>query len=196
MRRARTDTLPEWLPDHGADLSGLPGNGHRDPGPLQELQGRRRDLQQHKLKVEVPAGVEEGTRMVFSGAGDAGVHGGPPGDALCRAARQGACRLRARGQRPSLRRSRFLRAGGVGGGNQIPTLEGDATIKLAEGTQSGTSFRLRHKGVPVLNGSGRGDLYVQVKVHTPAKLTKRQRELLQELESISGSRTRSRSARC
>jgi molecular chaperone DnaJ len=64
----------------------------------------------------------------------------------------------------------------------IPTLDGEQSLKIPEGTQSATTFRLRGKGVPVLNGHGKGDLFVQVKVQTPTKLTKRQRELLQELE--------------
>jgi len=66
----------------------------------------------------------------------------------------------------------------------IPTLEGETTLKVPEGTQTATNFRLRHKGVPILNGHGRGDLFVEVKVQTPSKLSKRQRELLQELDSI------------
>jgi molecular chaperone DnaJ len=65
----------------------------------------------------------------------------------------------------------------------IPTLEGDYKMKVPEGTQTGTQIKLRGRGVPVLNGHGKGDLYVQIKVQTPSKLTKRQKELLQELEA-------------
>jgi molecular chaperone DnaJ len=67
---------------------------------------------------------------------------------------------------------------------QVPTLEGDHTLKVPEGTQSGATLRIRNKGVPVLNGHGKGDLYVEVRVHTPSKITKRQRELLQELDGM------------
>jgi molecular chaperone DnaJ len=63
---------------------------------------------------------------------------------------------------------------------EIPTLEGPEKVRVPEATQSGTVFKIRHRGVPVLNGRGKGDLYVEVRVHTPSKLTKRQRELLQE----------------
>ena len=69
---------------------------------------------------------------------------------------------------------------------EIPTLEGPHTIKIPEGTQSGTVFRIRNRGVPVLNGRGKGDLHVTVKVKTPAKLNKRQRELLEELAASGG----------
>ena len=70
--------------------------------------------------------------------------------------------------------------------SQIPTLEGEATLDVPEGTQTGTSFRVRKKGMPVLNSNGRGDLYVEVKVATPEKLTRQQRELLEQLAGTLG----------
>jgi molecular chaperone DnaJ len=66
----------------------------------------------------------------------------------------------------------------------LPTLEGEHTLKVPEGTQSGATLRIKGKGVPVLNGHGRGDIQVQLQVQTPSKLNKRQRELLQEMESL------------
>ena len=66
----------------------------------------------------------------------------------------------------------------------VPTLEGEHALKVPEGTQSGTTFRISGKGVPILNGHGKGDLYVEVRVQTPGKLNKRQRELLVELEGM------------
>jgi molecular chaperone DnaJ len=66
----------------------------------------------------------------------------------------------------------------------VPTLEGEHKLKVPEGTQSGATFRLRNKGVPVLNGHGKGDLFIEVQVQTPGKLNKRQRELLQELDQL------------
>jgi molecular chaperone DnaJ len=67
----------------------------------------------------------------------------------------------------------------------VPTMEGDYKLKIPEGTQSGTSFRIRNRGVPVLNGHGKGDLFVEVRAQTPGKLNKRQRELLSELGELS-----------
>ena len=64
----------------------------------------------------------------------------------------------------------------------VPTLEGEQTLKIPEGTQSGTTLKLRGKGVPVLNGHGKGDLFIEVRVETPTRLTKRQRELFEELQ--------------
>lgn len=69
---------------------------------------------------------------------------------------------------------------------EIPTLEGVEKLKIPDGTQSGTVFKLRNRGAPVLNGRGKGDLFVEVRVHTPSKLTKRQRELLQEFAGTDG----------
>jgi molecular chaperone DnaJ len=66
---------------------------------------------------------------------------------------------------------------------RVPTLEGEHTLKIPDGTQPGTTFRIRNKGVPVLNGHGKGDLYVEARVQIPSKLSKRQKELLQELET-------------
>ena len=66
---------------------------------------------------------------------------------------------------------------------RVPTLEGEHTLKIPDGTQPGTTFRVRNKGVPVLSGHGKGDLYVEVRVQIPSKLSKRQKELLQELET-------------
>ena len=66
---------------------------------------------------------------------------------------------------------------------RVPTLEGEHALKIPDGTQPGTTFRIRNKGVPVLNGHGKGDLYVEVRVQIPGKLSKRQKELLQELET-------------
>jgi molecular chaperone DnaJ len=73
----------------------------------------------------------------------------------------------------------------IGADIRVPTMEGEHTLKIPEGTQPGTSFRIRNKGVPVLNGHGKGDLYVEVRVLIPGKLNKRQKELLQELEALS-----------
>jgi molecular chaperone DnaJ len=71
----------------------------------------------------------------------------------------------------------------VGAEIKVPTLEGEHTLKIPDGTQPGTTFRVRNNGVPVLNGHGKGDLYVEVRVQIPTKLNKRQKELLQELET-------------
>ncbi len=156
--------------------------GSTDRGSLQALPRRRPRVREHTLEVKVPAGVEEGTRILFNGQGDAGPQGGPAGDVYVV--------LHVK-EHPFFEREgtnlncavpvSFIQAV-LGADIRIPTLEGEAVIRLPEGTQTGTVFRLRNKGVPVLNGHGRGDLYVEVKVQTPTRISKQQRELLKELE--------------
>ena len=154
--------------------------------PCKKCKGEGVVLRDQHLKVEVPAGVEEGTRMLFSGAGDAGSHGGPPGDVYVVLHVKEHAVFEREGKDLYCAVPISYSQAALGTELKILTLEGEATIKIPEGTQTGTSFRLRHKGVPVLNGSGRGDLFVEVKVQTPTKLNKRQRELLEELDSFSG----------
>jgi len=158
------------------------GTGTMIEDPCKQCKGQGSVVRDHVLEVKVPAGVEEGTRILFTGHGDAGINGGPAGDVYVvlhvkdhdffeREGRDLHCAVPIS----------FVQAA-LGAEIKIPTMEGETTIKVPEGTQTGTTFRLRNKGVPVLNGSGRGDLYVEVKVQTPSRLNKRQRELLQELE--------------
>lgn len=140
---------------------------------------------EHKLEIEIPAGVEEGTRILLSGHGDSGVYGGPAGDAYVVVHVREHDFFEREGRDLHCAMPISFSQAALGTTISIATLDGEATIRIPEATQSGTVFRLRGKGVPVLNGRGRGDLLVEVKVQTPAKLTKRQRELMQELDSIS-----------
>jgi molecular chaperone DnaJ len=137
------------------------------------------------LEVKVPAGVEEGTRILYSGQGDAGVHGGPAGDVYVVLHVKEHPFFEREGKDLYCVVPISYSQAALGAEISIPTLEGESVLKIPEGTQTGTSFRLRQKGVPVLNGRGRGDLLVEVKVQTPSKLTKRQRELLEELDQNS-----------
>jgi molecular chaperone DnaJ len=152
--------------------------------PCSKCRGEGRVLQQKTIDAKIPAGVEDGTRIRFSGVGEAGVHGGGAGDLYIV--------LHVK-EHPFFERQgtdlycvvpiSFTQAA-LGAEIQVPTLEGEQTLKIPEGTQSGTTLKVRGKGVPVLNGHGKGDLFVEVRVQTPTKLSKRQRELLQELQGI------------
>ncbi len=162
------------------------GTGTMIETPCTKCKGQRLTTQVHTMLVKVPAGVEDGTRILYSGHGDAGLDGGPAGDVYVvlhvtehpffeRDGKDLHCAIPVS----------FTQAA-LGATVKIPTLEGDATLELPAGTQTGTSFRLRRKGVPVLNGSGRGDLFVEVKVSTPTKLTRQQRELMEQLAETLG----------
>lgn len=160
------------------------GAGSVITDPCPKCKGEGRLLRERMVEAKVPAGVEDGTRIRFAGLGEAGAFGGPAGDLYVV--------LHVK-EHPFFERQgndlycvvpiSFPQAA-MGTEIVVPTMDGDYKLKVPEGTQSGTSFRIRSKGVPVLNGRGKGDLFVEVRVQTPSKLTKRQRELLTELGQL------------
>jgi molecular chaperone DnaJ len=158
------------------------GTGQVITDPCQKCKGQGRMLRQRAVEAKVPAGVEDGTRIRFAGLGEAGMYGGPPGDLyVVLHVKEHAFFEREGNDLHCVVPISFAQAA-LGTEIKVPTLEREHVLKINEGTQSGTTFRIRGKGVPVLNGHGKGDLYVEVRVQTPTKLTKRQRELLQEIE--------------
>jgi molecular chaperone DnaJ len=160
------------------------GSGSVVSDPCTKCKGEGRVVQQKTIDAKIPAGVEDGTRIRFSNVGEAGVHGGPPGDLyVVLHVKEHSFFERQGNDLYCMVPISFTQAA-LGTEIQVPTLEGEHTLKIPEGTQSGTSFKLRGKGVPVLNGHGKGDLFIEVRLQTPTKLTKRQRELLQELQGL------------
>ncbi|MGA2389860.1 MAG: molecular chaperone DnaJ [Candidatus Sulfotelmatobacter sp.] len=158
------------------------GSGNVITDPCPKCKGEGRLLRQRAVDTKIPAGVEDGTRIRFSGGGEAGPFGGPAGDLYVV--------LHVKEHPFFVREGNDLHCvipisiaqAAIGAELQVPTLEGEHTLKVPDGTQPGTTFRVRNKGVPVLNGHGKGDLYVEVRVQIPTKLNKRQKELLHELE--------------
>ncbi|HXM20558.1 MAG TPA: molecular chaperone DnaJ [Terriglobales bacterium] len=160
------------------------GAGSVITDPCLKCKGEGRVLRQRTVDAKVPAGVEDGTRIRFTGLGEAGAHGGPPGDLyVVLHVKEHAFFEREGNDLHCVIPISFAQAA-LGTEIRVPTLEGEHTLKVPDGTQSGTTMRIRGKGVPVLNGHGKGDLFVEVRVQTPGKLNKRQRELLQELEGM------------
>lgn len=157
------------------------GRGEVIEDPCNACSGTGRVTRERTLSVNIPAGVEDGTRIRLSGEGEAGGKGGPSGDLYIFLSirphefyqREGAdlfCRIPIP-----------LTIAALGGNYDVPTLDGERSrLKVPESTQSGKQFRLRGKGMPVLRSKEVGDLYVQTVVETPSNLTKRQRELLEE----------------
>jgi molecular chaperone DnaJ len=139
------------------------------------------------LSVNVPAGVEEGTRIRLTGEGQAGMNGGPPGDLYIFVSLAQHGIFQRDGHDLYCRAPISFITAALGGNIEVPTCDGGrAKISVPEGTQSGRQFRLRGKGMPVLRGGGMtGDLYIEVSVETPAKLTKKQKELLRAFEKES-----------
>jgi molecular chaperone DnaJ len=160
------------------------GAGSVISDPCTKCKGEGRVIQQKTIDARIPAGVEDGTRIRFSGVGEAGLQGGPPGDLYLVLHVKEHPFFERQGNDLYCVVPISVTQAALGTELHVPTLEAEHTLKVPEGTQSGTVLKIRGKGVPVLNGHGKGDLFVEVRVQTPSKLTKRQRELLEELQSL------------
>jgi molecular chaperone DnaJ len=157
------------------------GTGTVIRNPCKVCHGDTRLQKEHTIAVKVPAGVESETRIRYSGEGDSGRFNGPAGDLyVVLSVKPHAFFERDGDDLHCVMPISFPQAA-LGTDLEIESLDGVETIKVPEGTQSGREFRLRSKGVPHLNAHGKGDLVVEVRVETPSKLTKRQRELMREL---------------
>jgi len=157
------------------------GTGSVITDPCVICRGDGRVERQHTINVHIPAGVEDGTRIRYQGEGDAGRFGGPSGDLyIVLAVKPHAFFERDGNNLHCVVPISFPQAT-LGADIEIPTLEGETTLKIPDGTQSGKEFRIRSKGVPYLNEHGRGDLIVQVVIQTPKKLTRIQKELVRQL---------------
>ncbi len=159
------------------------GTGSVITDPCAKCKGEGRILRQRTVDANVPAGVEDGTRIRFAGAGEVGQFGGPAGDLYVVLHVKEHPFFEREGNDLHCVVPISVTQAAMGAEIRVPTMEGEHTLKVPEGTQPGTTFRIRNKGVPVLNGHGKGDLYVQARVQIPSRLSKRQRELLQELET-------------
>jgi molecular chaperone DnaJ len=150
--------------------------------PCAKCKGEGRVVQEKTVEAKIPAGVEDETRIRFTGLGEAGTHGGPMGDLyLVLHVKEHPLFERQGNDLHCVVPISFTQAA-LGAEIKVPTLEGEHTLKVPDGTQSGQVLRIKSKGVPVLNGHGKGDLFVEVRLLTPTKLNKRQRELLEELQ--------------
>jgi molecular chaperone DnaJ len=158
------------------------GLGRVISDPCGKCKGETRTMKEHLIDVNVPAGVEDGTRIRYQEQGDAGPNGGHAGDLYVVLQVKPHPFFEREGKDLHCSVPISFSQAAMGAEIIIPTLDGgEHRLKVPEGTQSGTTFRVRGKGVPGLQSSGKGDMYIRVRVQTPHKLTKRQRELLAEL---------------
>jgi len=149
--------------------------------PCHKCRGEQRMMRDRTVEVNVPAGVEDGNRIRYAGQGEAGVNGGPAGDLYVVLQVKEHKIFEREGKDLHCTVPISLTQAVLGAQISIPALEGEHTLKVPEGTQPGAVFRIRGQGVPELNGRGKGDLYVEVKVQIPTKLNRKQVELLQQL---------------
>ena len=160
------------------------GTGQVIRDPCGVCSGMGRVRREKTLSVNIPAGVEDGTRIRLSGEGEAGMRGGPPGDlyiflsvAPHRVFQRDGANIYCRMPIPMV-------TAALGGSVEVPALDGTrAKITIPAGAQTGQQFRLRGKGMPVVNSRSFGDMYVETAVETPTNLTPKQQELLREFEA-------------
>ncbi|WP_319774889.1 molecular chaperone DnaJ [Breoghania sp.] len=162
------------------------GRGEIISDPCPDCSGSGRRVEERTLSVNIPAGIEDGTRIRLAGEGEAGLRGGPSGDLYIFLSIRPHAFFQRDGADIFCRAPISMTTAALGGQFEVPTVEGGKTrVKVPEGTQAGKQFRLKGKGMPVMRSSQYGDMYIQVTVETPQNLTKRQRELLQEFEEVS-----------
>jgi molecular chaperone DnaJ len=171
------------------------GRGQTIDNPCGSCSGSGRVTRDRTLSVNIPPGVEDGTRIRLSGEGEAGLRGGPTGDLYIFLAIASHAFFQRDGADLYCRVPISMVTASLGGEFEVPTVDGaKSRVKIPAGTQSGKRFRLAGKGMPVLRAKRMGDMYVQVTVETPQNLTKRQRELLAEFDKLSSNDTQPESA--
>jgi molecular chaperone DnaJ len=163
------------------------GRGQTVSDPCGKCRGQGRTRKQKTLAVKVPAGVDTGDRIRLSGEGEAGRNGGPSGDLYVEVRVREHAIFERDGAHLSCEVPISFKTAALGGSIDVPTLDGDVTIKVPAETQSGRVFRLREKGIKPVRGGATGDLFCRVVVETPVHLSREQKELLSRFdESLRG----------
>lgn len=162
------------------------GMGQIVKNPCRACGGAGRTEKDRALSVNIPAGVETGTRIRLAGEGEAGLRGGPSGDLYIFIEVRDHPIFQRDGVNLYCRVPIAMTAAALGGEVEVPTIDGGkARVKVPAGSQTGKQMRLRAKGMPALRGGGVGDMVLELAVETPVNLTQRQRELLEEFERLS-----------
>ncbi len=162
------------------------GEGKVLESPCQSCQGRGRVRKRRRIKVRIPAGVDSGMRVRVAGEGDSGIRGGPRGDLLVFIEVRRHDVFEREGKDIVCEVPISIWQAALGDEIEVPALDGRASLRIPEGTQTGAAFRLRGKGVADVRGGERGDQYVRVKVVTPTRLSEKEKELLRELARLRG----------
>lgn len=162
------------------------GTGQMIQNPCKSCGGAGRKHKERALSVNIPAGVETGTRIRLSGEGEAGLRGGPTGDLYIFIDVAEHPIFDREGPHLHCRVPVSMASAALGGDIEVPTIDGGRSrVKIPAGSQSGRQMRLRSKGMPGLRGGPRGDMYIELAVETPVNLTAKQKELLRDFEKLS-----------
>jgi molecular chaperone DnaJ len=159
------------------------GRGQVIADPCMTCGGQGRVTKERNLPVNIPAGVEDGTRIRVTGEGEAGLRGGPAGDLYIFISMRAHEFFQRDGADLYCKVPISMTTASLGGEIEVPTIDGKkARVTIPDGAQNGKQFRLKSKGMPVLRSAQQGDMYIQVSVETPVNLSRRQRELMQEFD--------------
>lgn len=162
------------------------GRGKIIHSPCKTCRGMGSVRRQHKVTVSVPAGIDDGQTISLRGQGNAGLNGGPAGDLLITVLVQPHARFERDGASILLDQEVSFAQAALGAEVEVPTLDGKVKLNIPEGTQTGTTFRLKGKGVPFLRNGGRGDQFVTVKVAVPRGLSSAQKDALRQYAQTMG----------
>jgi molecular chaperone DnaJ len=160
------------------------GTGKLITKPCQSCRGAGRVNKERKIGVKIPAGIATGQQLRLQNEGEGGSAGGPPGHLFVVVHVQEHEFFRRDGLNLFCEIGVNFTTLALGGEIQVPTLDGTEIVKVPEGTQTGTTLRLRGKGMPDVGGRGKGDLLATVQVQTPKKLSREQRQLLEQLAKV------------
>ncbi|MDO6727041.1 MAG: molecular chaperone DnaJ [Cognatishimia sp.] len=162
------------------------GLGQIIKNPCKSCGGVGRTEKDRSLSVNIPAGVETGTRIRLAGEGEAGLRGGPTGDLYIFIEVSKHAIFEREGTNLFCRVPVSMASAALGGDIEVPTIDGGRSrVKIPSGSQSGRQMRLRSKGMPALRGGGAGDMFIELAVETPVNLTSRQKEILKEFDQLS-----------
>ena len=161
------------------------GKGKIIPTPCSRCKGKGKIRRNHKIVVDIPAGIDDGQSVRVREQGNAGSNGGPNGDVLVAVSIEPHPLFERDGANVICEMPISFTQAACGAEIEVPTLDGKVRYTVPEGTQTGTTFRLKGKGIPYVGYKNRGDQYVTVTVETPTKLTKEQKELLKQFEEAS-----------
>ncbi len=181
-----TQRTPFGMAQSTVQCSKCRGTGKIIHQPCKNCRGMGNIRKQHKVKVNIPAGIDDGQTISKPGQGSVGSNGGPNGDLLVSVNVRPHARFERDGSSVILVEDISYAQAVLGAEIEVPTLDGKVKLTIPEGTQSGSTFRLRGKGIPYLRGSGRGDQFVTVNLVVPKNLSGSQKELLRQFAASMG----------
>jgi len=184
LRHARNTMLGQFITT--APCARCGGTGKVVRNPCKTCHGKGRSEQKRKLTVKVPAGADDGTRIRYTGMGEAGERGGPSGDLYVYVSVAPHEIFERHGADLHFETAISFTQAAIGATLEIEALDGGTTLKIPPGTQTGTTFRIGGRGLPKVRGHSPGDLVIDVRVVVPTKLTRKQREILEEFARAGG----------